>query len=308
MIKWHRTKPNIAAFALLGVGILASSRAQAQEEGWPVEIQVSAAQIIIYQPQPETFEGTTLTARAAVAVTPADRSEPVFGAAWFSTRITTDRDTRTAEISDVEVSRVRFPNITPEQEKQFAEIVEDEWERRTLTVSLDRLLTSLENAERERVEARNLQATPPEIVFVSYPALLVMLDGEPILRTVEDSSLMRVVNTPFVLVLDPGTKSYYLRGEDIWFQASEVEGPWTVTTQLPASVSELDSREEAGAGEASSSTPSEAEIPRVMIATKPTELIVSEGEPEYSPITGSELLYMSNTTSDVFLEIATQHY
>ena len=165
MISWHRT--NIAGFALLGAGILASSWAQAQEEGWPVEIRAPAAQIIIYQPQPETFEGTTLTARAAVSVTPADNNEPVFGAAWFSTSITTDRDTRTAEISDVEVSRVRFPNITPEQEKQFAEIVESEWESRTLTVSLDRLLTSLESAEREKVEAKNLQATPPEIVFVS---------------------------------------------------------------------------------------------------------------------------------------------
>ena len=119
---------------------------------------------------------------------------------------------------------------------------------------------------------------------------------------------MRVVNTPFVLVLDPGTKSYYLKGEDIWFQASDVEGPWNVTTQLPASVAELASRDEADADDTSTTTPSESEIPRVMIATEPTELIVSEGDPEYSPITGSELLYMSNTASDVFLEIATQQY
>lgn len=309
MNSWHRAKPKtrIAAFSLLGAGIPASSWAQAQEEGWPVEIQVPAAQIIIYQPQPETFKGTTLTARAAVSVTLTGKDEPVFGAAWFTAGITTDRDSRTAEISNVEVLRVRFPNITSEQEKQFAEIVEREWESRTLTVSLDRLLTSLENAERETVESKNLQATPPKILFVSYPALLVMLDGEPILRTVEDSSLMRVVNTPFVLVLDPGTKSYYLRGEDIWFQASDLEGPWNVTTRLPTSVGELVSPDEAG-GDSLTSTLSEAEIPRVIIATEPTELIVSTGEPAYSPITGSELLYMSNTPSDVFLEIATQQY
>ena len=176
-----------------------------------------------------------------------------------------------------------------------------------LTVSLDRLLTSLESAERGKVEAKNLQATPPEILFVSYPALLVILEGKPILRTVEDSSLMRVVNTPFVLVLDPNTKSYYLRGEDIWFQASDLEGSWNVATQLPASVSKLASRDQANA-DTPSNTPSEAETPRVMIATKPTELIVSKGEPAYSPIEGNELLYMSNTTSDVFLEIATQQY
>ncbi len=309
MISWHRTRPKtrIATLALLGAGILASSWVRAQQGGWPVEIRVPAGQIIFYQPQPETFKGNTLTARAAVSVTQAGKNEPVFGAAWLTTDITTDRDTRTAEISNVDVSRVRFPNITSEQEKQFAEIVESEWESRTLTVSLDRLLTSLESAEREKVESKNLQATPPEILFVSYPALLVMLDSEPILRTVEDSSLMRVVNTPFVLVLDPGTKSYYLKGEDIWFQASDLEGSWNVTTQLPTSVTELDSRKEASA-DTPTSTPNEAEIPRVIIVTEPTELIISKGEPAYSPITGSELLYMSNTTSDVFLEIATQQY
>ena len=136
MISWDKTKSKtrIVTLALLGSGILASSWAGAQEEGWPVEIRVPVGQIIIYQPQPETFKGATLTARAAVSVTLAGKNEPVFGAAWFTAGITTDRDSRTAEISNAEVLRVRFPNITSEQEKQFAEIVESEWESRTLNV------------------------------------------------------------------------------------------------------------------------------------------------------------------------------
>jgi hypothetical protein len=40
--------------------------------------------------------------------------------------------------------------------------------------------------------------------------------------------------------------------------------------------------------------------PRIVIATKPTELIVTEGEPNYVPIEGTELLYVKNTTGNLF--------
>jgi hypothetical protein len=45
------------------------------------------------------------------------------------------------------------------------------------------------------------------------------------------------------------------------------------------------------------------------VVTKPAELISSNGKPEYTPVSGTGLLYMSNTDSDVLLEIKTQmHY
>ncbi len=49
--------------------------------------------------------------------------------------------------------------------------------------------------------------------------------------------------------------------------------------------------------------------PKIIIATEPTELISSTGEPEYTPISGTDLLYMSNTDSDVLLHLNNQlHY
>jgi uncharacterized membrane protein YgcG len=49
-------------------------------------------------------------------------------------------------------------------------------------------------------------------------------------------------------------------------------------------------------------------MPQIIVATAPTELIVSEGEPKYKSITGTDLLYMSNTESNVFMEITSQKY
>jgi hypothetical protein len=45
-----------------------------------------------------------------------------------------------------------------------------------------------------------------------------------------------------------------------------------------------------------------------MVVTAPTELIVSDGDPKYSPISGTDLLYMSNTESAVIMDIESQQY
>ena len=42
------------------------------------------------------------------------------------------------------------------------------------------------------------------------------------------------------------------------------------------------------------------------MATEPTELIVTQGEPNYAPIDGTQLLYVSNTTGHVFNTSATR--
>jgi hypothetical protein len=48
-------------------------------------------------------------------------------------------------------------------------------------------------------------------------------------------------------------------------------------------------------------------VPKIVIATEPTELIVIDGEPKFKSL-GGDLLYVDNSESDVFMEIATQAY
>ena len=40
--------------------------------------------------------------------------------------------------------------------------------------------------------------------------------------------------------------------------------------------------------------------PQVYTASRPTELIVTEGEPNFVPLAGTELLYVTNTTGNIF--------
>ncbi len=41
----------------------------------------------------------------------------------------------------------------------------------------------------------------------------------------------------------------------------------------------------------------------IIIATEPTELLVAAGPPTWVPVEGMDLLYMSNTDSNAFLEL-----
>ncbi len=288
-------------------------RPQDEAAGWPRAITGPQGSILIYQPQLESFEGNALTGRAAVSVTPVDGAAPVFGVVWMTARVETDRDTRTVDVLDVNVDRVGFPNATDDQRTRFAALLERELPDWELTLSLDRLLASLAIVERERAVDADLRAEPPRIVFDTEPTILVSIDGEPRMLPIEDTNLQRMVNTPFTILFAEDTRTYYLHaGDETWYTAATLDGAWQSTTAVPSSVSRLapPPQEEPSAANPDAQEPATpGPPPRILVATEPTELIVTTGAPEYTPINGTELLYMSNTESDVVLEIQAQrHY
>ena len=200
------------------------------------------------------------------------------------------------------------PEATTEQEEAFKRLVETEVPKWQLFISLDRLLASLELADIERIAADKLNMTPPAITFLTYPAVLISIDGAPELRAVEDSTMMRVVNTPFTILQNPGSKTYYLHDGVGWRTATNIKGPWERDDNPPKTVVELTPKPDPQDLEdpPEENEEQDSEPPILIVATEPAELIVSKGDPEYAPIDGTGLLYMSNTESDVFKEIASQ--
>ena len=286
--------------------------AQEDDAGaWPRQMDDPRATIIMYQPEIEQFAGNTLSGRAAVSVTPTGETAPVFGAVWMDARVETDRETRMVDIVDVSVTNVRFPNATPEDEQELIDLLEDEIPQWNLSISMDRVIASLDLAERER-ESANLRMDPPTIMVVDYPAVLISIDGEPLTQPVEgDSRYNRVVNTAFTIIEDTGTGTHYLfAGEDVWYASSDVTSGWQTTTSVPTGVAALapEPPEIEGGDEAEEEAETPDAIPQIIVATEPTELIVTDGAPEYSPIMGTDLLYVTNTESDVVMDVNTQRH
>lgn len=280
------------------------------EPSWPRTIELPKARIVVYQPQLETFEADRIKARAAVAVQAAENEEqaPIFGVVWFTARVSTDRVERMVTLLEPAVSDIRFPQGSEKSVETIRKLIEKQFPEWNHEVSLDRILTALELAEREQSASEDLQADPPRILFRTHPAVLVLLDGEPRLQPVGDSGVMRVINTPAFIVLDPGTKAYYLYGGGAWLKAGDLlEGAWSLEPRPPATVTNAAEGEQATAKEQDRGDLSQ-EQPEIIVTTEPTELIVLDGEPEYSSVSGTALLYVSDTESDVFLDVGSQQY
>src|SRR5258706_14486770 len=90
---------------------------------WPITLEATEGQIEVYQPQPQSLKGDMLSARAAVSLTRPGATAPVFGAAWFSAHVATDRDMRMVTIRDVTVKEVRLPGSTPAEQQDFARAI-----------------------------------------------------------------------------------------------------------------------------------------------------------------------------------------
>ena len=276
--------------------------AEAATESWPRRIEKDGAGIEVYQPQPEVFEGNRLRVRCAVSVTPKGETEPVFGAVWFEARVKTDRDEREVSIEDIEVSDIRFPTAPAEKVELLKGYITERLTRWDgAQISLDRLMTSLNEAEVRIAASKDLSTDPPKMVFVTEPTELVIIDGEPELRPVENSPVMKVLNSIFLVVLEPKSKAYFLNLGRIWMTAPELAGPWKLSKEPPADVAALTPKPDPEAEEED-----EGIVPAVMVVTEPMEMITSDGDPKYQVLPDKDLLFMSNTDGTVFRELATQ--
>ena len=273
---------------------------------WPREIPSSAGEVIIYQPQIDTYTGNQLTSHAAVSVAQPDGKPPVFGAVFFSANVATDRGTDIVTINNITATQCRFPNAAQDLSATVSQAITQAGAEGSLTISQSQLLAQLALTQKEQAAAANLNNTPPQILFESQPSVLVTIDGEPKLTQAPNSSLMTVVNTPFFIALDPATKTYYLRGGGQWLSTTNIlQGPWAPSSDVPANVTALAAAQPQQ--EPQSTPPPLAGIPpQVIVATQPTELIQTTGPAEYGPIDNTNLLYVTNTDSDVFMDIETQ--
>ena len=288
-----------------------SAGSSAPVSAWPQRVDSPDGLITIYQPQPTKFEGDMLTARAAVSLTPPGATDPEFGAMWFTARVFTDRDARTVTIQNVTIKQVKLPNSAADQEAKFGQVVMQQVPAMNLMLSLDQLESTLGVVQTEKQATQQFDNTPPKIVFTATPTTLVLLDGPPKLQDTQTQGVMSVVNTPFILLLDMSSKRYFLKAGDTWMVAPDVTGPWAPAgSDVPAGVADAGTKLTAQnpPANAAAAPPTPAGPTAILVAEEPTELISSQGPPTYTPIGGNDLLFMSNTQSDVFLQIATQQY
>lgn len=152
----------------------------------------------------------------------------------------------------------------------------------------------------------------PRIVFSTRPALLVPVYGEPRLKPIQGNALLRVENSP-AIVLKGKSGNFYIPVYDGFVQSKKLSGPWTVTKSPPKVLADAKSKLIAAgqkdlfaaAPDASGRTPSLAlGAPRIVISSEPTALIVVDGQPGYQKVRNTRLSRLVNTPARVFRDDA----
>jgi hypothetical protein len=286
----------------------ADAPAPAQDIGWPRQVSKDGARLIYYQPQVDDWKDyKELFARVAFSLTPKDGKEAL-GVASLQAGTLVDKDTRTVFIRDIQVDSIRFPSLDaasePAMEQLFRELVPKSGE----PISVDRVMADLQQGKVQAQPVAVKNDAPP-IFYSAKPAILLMVQGDPVLAPIQKTSLQFVVNTNWDLFFDKSKKNYYLLANKVWLTAQSLKGQWTQTVTLPKDMAKLPAGENFDdVKKVVPPPPPSGTVPQVFFSSVPAELILFHGAPVYSRIPKTELLYVTNTDNDVFVDDAQKQY
>ncbi len=288
------------------------------DEPWPRTTAHGDETISMYQPQLESWDGDTLRAYAALAVLSKTDKTAKYGVVWFTAQTEVDKVNRQVTLEDFQITKVKFPTMES-REAEYQTFLQAKLPVESKVIALDRMEAALVVSDSgQSIKGLPVNNDPPRVIFATKPSLLVLIDGPPRFRDVGGTDLQLMLNTRATILLDTKTKQYYLNVMDGWLQAPDlVAGPWVYVSKIPDDMKEItkgiQERQEAKAPEGTT-PPSlkqankDGKVPMIYVSVSPTELLVTEGPPQFELIPNTELEYVKNTTANIFRETKTLDY
>ncbi len=272
---------------------------------WPKNLRSTAGiPMKVYEPQPESINGGILKIRAAVSLVQTGKSDPVFGVLWADISVTGNGNAYNWQSATV--TNIKFPGDVDESTMDdFATAFKDGVSNWNLAVAKTEIQAKLDQNKKEAALAEGLNTSPPAIIYSQQPSMLISIDGEPRFEKNSDWNVEQVTNTPFTII-KTSDHQYFLYGNKRWYSARSVTGDWSYVRNVPTAMANID--RDVRARDTSSSPYGSEDIARIIVSTSPTELIQSDGEANFSPIQGTNLLYLTNSANDIFMDVNSQHY
>jgi hypothetical protein len=311
-LKTRNMKNLVFKMSLSAILLISAQFAFSQEE-WPKWITMDNGTVInLYQPQTENFSGNKLTLRLAISVAENGSQQPEFGVCWINAVAETDKDKREVTLESVNVKDLKFQGdsgivsrvaLKPAIESHFLQLAG--------VLPLDELLSSLDDYQTETKQSENINSQLPQVYYRNKPSMLVLIDGDPKIKTDPHTKLDRVLNTPFTMIRFSDGK-FYLYGEDHWYVAPAATGPYTYTNdkvdrKLKKVAREIKKAAEKN-GDGKIDEPAQNPVDDILVSMSPAELIQTDGEPNLVPIAGTSLLYVKNSDNDIFVDTQSQQY
>lgn len=291
-----------------------SAPAEAPSDPWPRDVTLKNADALIYQPQIESWTGNRMAWRVAVALRTGASKDETFGVIKGTSRTEVDRSTRTVTLRDNEVVSIHFPTL-PDSGLSYLPEIQRSLDGALETMALDSVEASLAASGAVKQVAHAVKNDPPVIVVAYTPTILLSIDGAPVLKPLPDTGFNRVINTSAMLVRSQADDNWYLHLYDGWLVAPSLDGPWATTLVSQELINATQKLVKNGTvdfmdgGPKANPRPTLADgVPKILVGTVPTELIVFKGQPNLVPVTGTPLLWATNSAIDVLVDTDTNDY
>jgi hypothetical protein len=304
----------LIAIALLGAQLGGSDTPQAPtlatDPGWPRQYSDEGGTLVVYQPQVESWKDfRRLEGRLAVSIKRAKSNNTIYGVIRVTANTLVNTESRTVALTDVTIADARYPNASDAAtEKALEALTAKLFPGLPTTVSLERILAYMDTSQIKATQTA-VSLDPPPILVSTQPAILVIIDGEPALFDIENTDLQKVVNTNWDLFYNKKEKRYYLRFDKSWLSARALTDAWKVEKKLPKGFTKLPDTDSYREVKQTAASPQRmATVVLVLVAHKPTELIVIDGPPALKPVPGTQLSWVANTESDLFFDSYRNYY
>ena len=275
---------------------------------WPRTYKDGTTTLLVYQPEIEKWDGVSFLARFAVSIQEANAPAPTFGVIWLSATSNVDKEEGVVTLTNLAITKSNFPT-EPDNAAKYSAYLTSQLPALTMPIPLAQISNRFQLSKAlKQVAAQPVKNTPPRIIFSNQPALLIPVDGAAVMRPLAGTDYSRVFNTNALIIQAPNGGPFYLRAMNYWYTSANVEGPWSTDFEPIANLQAVE--------QAAAAIPSIDPInppkgqnppaPDIYVSTAPTELIQTQGPPEFVPIRDTELLEVKNSDNAIILNIGNQ--
>ncbi len=296
---------------LLMLVLAYSSLVMAQDPGWPRQLTNNGSVLVLYTPQVADWQQyQTIEFRMAFALTPY-QAKQVVGVLYIDATTNVDTYNHMVSIYNLNVTGVHFPGMDESTAASLGQTVRSFIDvTKTVNVSMERIVACTPKKQNPAQDV-NVKNDPPTIFVSNAPAILLQLEGQPGIADCTKGGIQYVFNANWPVFFDNKASKYYLFDDVEWQSASQLTGPWVFTSKLPSSLTSL-TKDDHWKDVLKGSIPAPGKpgngLPKIFYSESPAEIILFQGPPDFTPITGTSLTYATNTNNSIFYSNVTNLY
>lgn len=288
-------------YLLITIILFTSAITFCQDPGWPRQLTNKGSVLILYTPQVENWQDyTVMNFRMAFALTPY-QGKQVVGVVYINATTYNNTYDHMVKIFDLNITDIHFPGMDDASASTLSHLARGFLDpAKTVNISMERIVAC--TPKPQTINTIQVKNDPPSIFISNSPAILLQLEGQPVLTDATKGGIKYIVNANWPVFFDPKSSAYFLYDNLEWQTAGQLSGPWRFTTSLPSSlVALVNDQNWSGVLKPAIPAPAKSpDIPGIFYSTGPAEIILFKGAPKMAPVSGTSLEYATNTNSAIF--------